>query len=283
MKIALNLESFYGLHQRGKLNPVDVVQLASRVGAQGVELSDRLIEQCDESELLASIEDCGQHVPSCYLFSELLTPDAGHRQGQIDGIRSRFDRVRRLGAPRAVVIPGALPMGVDPDQARGWIVEALRQCAPAASEHGLQLAIENVGFQADVYARAADLLEICTSVAEMKLVFDAGNFLLVGEDAIDALDLLAPHTVHVHVKDWKPIEAAAPRVEVELTGTDGVRYCPAVLGDGVVNLAGVIRCLKQRKFDGFLSVEYEGVDDPFDAMRKGVEYLTALIEQPAEA
>ncbi len=158
-----------------------------------------------------------------------------------------------------VVIPGALPVGVDADLARGWVIDALQTCLPVAVENGLTLSIENVGFQADVYARAEDLL------------------------SIDAFDVLKSQVSHVHVKDWKSVEEAAPPMPVELTGTDGVRYCPAVLGDGVVNLVGMIDRLRQNGYDGFVSVEYEGPDDPFDAMRKGVECVRGLDEGNGES
>ena len=283
MQIALNLESFFGMYQRGGLEPTDVVRLASEIGADGIELSERIVDQEKESILLEALAHSGVQVPSCYVFCELLTPDPDERQRQIESVCCRFERVSRFGAPQAVVIPGSLPDETDADLARGWLIEALQSCLPIAAENGLTLAIENVGFQADVYARAVDLQSICMSVgSDFKLTFDAGNFLLISEDALDAFDLLASRVVHVHVKDWQPIDAAAPPMPIELTGANGIRYCPAVLGDGVVNLPGMIDRLDQSRYDGFISVEYEGPDDPFDSMRKGVEYLRALDIWPAK-
>ena len=284
MKIALNLESFFGLYQRGGLEPAEVVRLAREIGVEGVELSERLVDPDKEPALLKALAHSDVQVPSCYVFCELLTADPDERQQQIESVCNRFERVARFGAPQMVVIPGALPVGVDADLARGWVIDALQTCLPVAVENGLTLSIENVGFQADVYARAEDLLSICTSVGpEFKLTFDAGNFLLIGEDALDAFDVLKSQVSHVHVKDWKSVEEAAPPMPVELTGTDGVRYCPAVLGDGVVNLVGMIDRLRQNGYDGFVSVEYEGPDDPFDAMRKGVECVRGLDEGNGES
>jgi len=284
MKIALNLESFFGLHQRGGLDPVEGVHLAETLGVEGVELSDRLIDTSDETDLLRALESTGKSVPACYLFANLLVADAAERSRQIESVCRRFERVRRFAAPVATVIPGAYSQDVDPDEARGWLIEALQQCLPVAQAHGLQLTIENVGFQPNVYARHENLRTICESTGtEMRLVVDAGNFFLVGEDVLTALRYLQSRMVHVHVKDWQAIDPATAPMEIELTGSDGVRYCGVALGEGAVNLPGVVRQLMQMEYHGFLSIEYEGDVDPFDAMRKGVDHLRSLISAATEA
>jgi sugar phosphate isomerase/epimerase len=278
MKIALNLESFHHLNETEAVHPADVVHLARELGVDGVELSGRMVAPDREPELLEALDRTGVEVPSCYLFSDLLTPHVDARAEQVRSLQSRLEVVSRLRARRATIIPGALPDGVDPDLARGWIVDSLKQCLPTAKNLGLQVSIENVGFQAGVYARARDLAAICDSVGpEMQLTFDAGNFLFVEEDAVQAFNLLAPRVSHVHLKDWQSIEPSAPPVAIEVTGTDGIRYCGAVLGSGVMKLPGVVRQLSQYGYSGFLSIEYEGVDDPFDAMREGVRYLRSIL------
>ena len=170
-KIALNLESFYRLQEQEALNPADVVNLAYELGVDGVELSVRLVTLDREPKLFDALDSTGIEVVSCYVFSNLLTTDADIRQQQVQAIQSGLERVSRFRTGRALIIPGVLPDGVDADAAREWIIEALKQCVPTATDLGLQLTIENVGFQAAVYGRARDVQSICDSVGpEMKVI-----------------------------------------------------------------------------------------------------------------
>ena len=51
----------------------------------------------------------------------------------------------------------------------------------------------------------------------------------------------------------------------------GVKFVGKAVGEGVVDLAACIRELKDAGFDGWLSVEYEGEEDPFTAVPRSIE------------
>jgi len=55
-------------------------------------------------------------------------------------------------------------------------------------------------------------------------------------------------------------------------------YLGEVLGEGVLNLPGALALLRRLGYQGWVSVEYEGVGDPLDAARRGVAYLRSLME-----
>jgi sugar phosphate isomerase/epimerase len=62
---------------------------------------------------------------------------------------------------------------------------------------------------------------------------------------------------------------------------DGQLYLGEVLGKGVLNLAAAVTRLRQLGYNEWISVEYEGVDEPHEAARHGVDYLRSLLEGAA--
>src|SRR5262249_44933522 len=140
---------------------------------------------------------------------------------------------------------------------------------------GLTLMVENLGILADLYGRSEQILGICEAVGpELKVTFDAGNFLLAGEDNLAAFERLAPRIVHVHFKDWKVVP---PGTACAYPGADGRFYQGTALGEGMVNLHGVIRRLRAIGYRGTISIEYEGPGDPAEAVRQGLTYLSSFL------
>src|SRR5262249_32126209 len=119
------------------------------------------------------------------------------------------------------------------------------------------------------------ILAICEAVGpELKVTFDAGNFLLAGEDSVAALDRLAPRVAHVHFKDWKVVP---PGTACAYPGVDGRLYQGTALGDGIVNLRGVLGRLQDLGYGGAISVEYEGPGNAEEAVGRGLTCLGSLL------
>jgi sugar phosphate isomerase/epimerase len=120
------------------------------------------------------------------------------------------------------------------------------------------------------------VLSICDAVGPaLRVTFDVGNFLLAGEDNLDALAKIAPNLAHVHFKDWKVVPHTAPQA---FPGKDGRYYQGEVLGKGVLNLSEAASRLRKIGYSGWISVEYEGIEDPWVAARDGVTYLQSLLK-----
>ena len=112
-------------------------------------------------------------------------------------------RAARLGAGQVLLVPGRPRAGTEPARARAWLGEGLRGCVAAADRLGLTPTIENLGIEPALSGAAEHLLELCEAAGPgLRVTYDAGNFLLAGEDALTALTTLAPRVVHVHLKDW---------------------------------------------------------------------------------
>ena len=77
-----------------------------------------------------------------------------------------------------------------------------------AQELDIMPLVANLGFRGDIYGKADFVVESCkTFEPYVKTVYDVGNFVMAGEDPIDALEKVFPYTAHVYFKDWHILAA----------------------------------------------------------------------------
>jgi sugar phosphate isomerase/epimerase len=152
----------------------------------------------------------------------------------------------------------------------------LAAAAERAHELGLRLAVENHG---DL--RAAELLELVERAGDESLgvCLDTANALRVGDDPLEAAELLAPLTLMVHLKDVEPL---APGMD-PVAGPRSVQY-----GEGAVPVAAVLDLLASRGFDGLVCVELGQLGpgaDELELVEAGVDWLRGYgrIEKAGDA
>jgi inosose dehydratase len=89
---------------------------------------------------------------------------------------------------------------------------------------------------------------------------DIGQLQKGGVDPVEVVKHFLPVVQHMHFKDWDGLEGAAG-------------YCP--LGQGKVNLIGVLDLMEGRKIEGMIMVELDGARQltPRDAAVIARDYL----------
>jgi sugar phosphate isomerase/epimerase len=98
---------------------------------------------------------------------------------------------------------------------------------------------------------------------------DTGNFLIVNQPSHEAIREVAKYAYMVHFKDFAPEPAG--HNGFAYSTIDGRRLVGTAVGEGTVDLGACIGALKDSGFDGWLSVEYEGEEDPLTAVRRSIE------------
>lgn len=170
---------------------------------------------------------------------------------------------------------GVCGFGADMDENRGlfefaksWGVGVITAHPAADSfdslealteEYGIKVAIHNHG-PGSLYPDAATIRAAVSGRSKMiGLSVDTGHFLRVpGEDPVSIIEEFSDRVHSVHLKDMDP---------------DDKEY---VLGDGLLDLAGVLGKLVEVGFAGPLSIEYElEPEDPRPAMRETVSRIAS--------
>ena len=81
---------------------------------------------------------------------------------------------------------------------------------------------------------------------------------------------------HVHIKNSRKVKSDE-QVERYLDSNGGMRYTGVVLDQGVVDIPAVLAELDKVGYEGYVSVEYQGMDEPCEALRYNLEYTDKLL------
>jgi sugar phosphate isomerase/epimerase len=168
------------------------------------------------------------------LADRALTDPAARPANEADFARAcRF--AQAAGIPSVFVLPGVLAPGATVAAALEASAESLRRLLPLAQDHGLVLTVEpHVGGLLDSPARTLDLL---ARVPGLRLALDYAHFACLGWPQ-SAVDPLAPHAGHVHMRQARP------------------GALQAKWGQGTLDIGAQVAVLRAAGYAGFLAVEY---------------------------
>ena len=187
------------------------------------------------------LDRAGLEVP--VLCSRIGSWDRGPSRGfaeDLDELDRLLDRAEVLGA-RWIRIMSYPDLSDESPSSEAAAVSRIRALLAMAEFRGVGLLHENcVGWAGGAHPeRVLRLLE-GTDSEWFGCLFDIGNGLAYGYEAIDVLGALSPFVHHVHVKDG-------------VSTASGVRWVPP--GDGEAGVAECLRHLFDRGYDGYLSIE----------------------------
>ncbi len=212
----------------------------------------------DPMEMRKLIEGAGLGVACLSAHSSLMDTEYG-----VDYLKKAIRFAYILGSPLVNTAEGIKPDWMKEDDAFCVMGYNLKTLTKMAENYGITITIEPHG----IYTTNAEGLLKIMSLSDSKnlaINFDTGNVTIAGNDALETLKKVIDHVAHVHLKDVK-----MPKTS---TGETGVTAGMAI-GDGEVDIKGCIEYLKEKNYNGYLSIECSGVD----ALKKSIEYLKPLL------
>ncbi|HEY3109686.1 MAG TPA: sugar phosphate isomerase/epimerase family protein [Chloroflexota bacterium] len=279
MEIAGYTYSFDRQLRAGAIDTAGAIRAHCEIGLRAHEVSDLYLR--DDGELAAieaALAETDGHVIVYDIACDFVAPDGSAPRDQVARVERAVERAARLGAPKVLLVPGRTREGVDPALVRRHFADVVGRCRDAARAKGMTAMIANLGLQAAYCGTTAHVRQVRDAVGpDLLVTYDVGNYLMAGEDTLVALDRVAAWLGHVHFKDWRIVDAGAPGAGAAFAGQDGRLYLSVALGDGFVPLAAVLARLGALGYDGTITVEYEGPDDPASAIRRSIEHLNGLI------
>ena len=183
--------------------------------------------------------------------------------GAVLGVRTmRHDVTRGEGAPAFA-------------EAVRAVAPAIRAVADCAQAKGIKTSLENHGFYMQASKRVEQLIK-AVAHPNFGLTIDLGNFLCVNENPTDATRRLAKHVIMAHAKDFHvKLKKQMPPAGWFATPTP-IALRGAIAGHGALDLPAQLKLLKQAKYQGYLSLEFEGMEEPAMAVRQGLDYLRKI-------
>lgn len=176
------------------------------------------------------------------------------REAQLAMTREWIDHAATMGAPVIRIFAGNVPRGDSEEEAIARCIDGIDQSLEYAAQKGVFLGLENHG---GITATPEAMLRIVEGVKDSPwfgVNFDSGNFRT--DDPYRDLAKIAPYTVNAQIK-----VAVRP---------NGGKKEPA-------DFERIIGILRDAGYRGYLVLEYEESEDPFEAIPRHLERLRKLI------
>ena len=283
MKIGVSSYSFEQLISSGKETQFSVVKLAKEMGFDGIEFTDLHVpDGMTEKEYAMKIrEECDRYslpVISYTIGANLLKLVEMRNDAEVERVCAKLDVAAVLGAPTlrhdaAWGIEGEAGAYTGFDNVLPLLVEGCRKITNYAKTLGIKTMVENHGTFAQDSSRVA---RIITGVADPNFgaLIDIGNFSCADENNAVAVGNLAPFAKHVHAKDFHIKSGNGPDPGNGFFRSRGGNYLRgAIIGHGDVPVYQCVQILKRSGYDGFISVEFEGMEDCLTGIKTGADNL----------
>ena len=246
--------------QAGQLDLTGFVDYAAAQGVAGVELLDIFWRDAERElpQVKQRLADVGLDIAVYSISNDFIQPDASARAAELADLKRGVDIALELGVDLLRVFSGSARAGVTQEQGEAWILEGLAAGAAYAESRGVTLALENHGRFAGRSDQVRAIIEGVGSPA-LRVNFDTGNFVPVGQDPVEAARELADWVVLVHLKDIR--RAQADEAGHIFAGPDGQLLTGSIIGEGLVDLAGVRAVVDAAGYIGWWSLEFEGAED----------------------
>lgn len=270
----------YSLHKYTVNENLDVfgfIDYASSIGLEGVELLDMYWKDVEQElpKVKSLLAERNLMVSAYDISNNFVRTSEDERKMEIQKVYNGIDIAKKLNTNVVRIFSGDLCESVSFVQGKSWIIECLKECATYAEEQGVILAIENHGYFAGRSEQVIELIEAVGS-NHVRCTLDTGNFLLVDEEASHAATALKKYVAHVHFKDF--VNVGKDNEGHFFLSLSGDKFLGTIAGEGKVDLHHVIHELKSVNYQGWLSVEYEGTDDPKVGAGKSVDNLKQILQ-----
>ena len=275
MKISVSSYSFNQLRRE----PLELIGLAKELGFCAIEYTDVPEELAPrlarESEAQGLPIIC-YTVRADFLRAESLEGEIERLCGQVDTAAALGAKLMRHDATRGFDEPLAACQGFA--QALPILAQGCRAVTEYAAARGIATMVENHGFFCQDSGRVAALVG-AVGHPNFGALVDVGNFMCADEDPAKATGLLAPMAKHVHAKDFHVKSGTYDDPGEGWFRSRGGNYLRgAIIGHGEAPLRQCLCNLKRAGYDGYVSIEFEGMEDCLKGLRIGRENLERYLK-----
>lgn len=282
MKFSVSSYSYAGLTLSGAKSELQLIELAAEMGFDAIEFAEinppvGMEKAAYAVSLHDEAERVGIPIAAYCIGADLLN----NTDAEINRLKGEVDIAAALGA--AVMRHDASGgFGKEGRNQRGFtnalpvLVRGYKSVTEYAKSRGVKTCIENHGFFCQDSARVEAIIN---GVADENFgaLIDIGNFLCADEEPAVAVGNLAPYAFHVHCKDFhfrRGTEFAPPDGFFKTRGGNLLRG--AIIGHGIVPVEQCLRIIKESGYDGYYTVEFEGMEDTMTGVRCGLNTLKKL-------
>lgn len=287
MQIGVSSYSFSRLMRSGGMTILDVIAKTKEMGFDTIEFSGLPVPEGQTIEAVArqvkeACDQAGFRIANYTIGADFLRGSGGDLDAEIARVKREVDIARLLDAAgmRHDATGGFPPSYTGPksfDHALPILIKGCRAVTEYAASFGIRTMVENHGYFCQDSERVEKLM-VGVAHPNFGALIDMGNFICVDEDPRVAVGRLLPYVFHVHAKDFhlKPGHAPNPGTGWNVS-RGGNFWRGAIIGHGDVPLVACLRAMRRVGYQGVLSIEFEGMEDPLTGIPIGLANLRRLV------
>ncbi|GIP43989.1 sugar phosphate isomerase [Paenibacillus sp. J45TS6] len=266
MKLGLSSYSLYQALKKGTMTIADVIDFTADHGGEHIEivpLGYNLTEQPELIDLIvAKAAERGIEISNYAIGANFLVDSEEAYQQEIARVKNEVDIADRLGVKLmrhdVASSPDVSIANFNANIDR--LAAACREIAEYAGKYGITTSVENHGYFIQHSDRVQALIH-AVNMPNFKTTLDVGNFLCADEQPLAGVKNNLPYASIVHIKDFYVRPAGQNPGDGFFRSTAGNYLRGAVVGQGDIPMRDVIQLVKASGYDGYLSLEFEGVED----------------------
>jgi len=278
MKLGVSTYSLLPAIESGEMTVLDVIDWIADLGGEHVEIVPFGFKLVDNNELVDAIREKAAErnidISNYSILANLLPDTEEEYRNEIERLKKEVDIANRLGVKRMRHDVSAFrrPMNqntiIHYEKELPKMVAACREIADYANQYGITTTVENHGFYVNGSDRVQRLIEEVNR-DNYRLTLDVGNFLCMDENPVMGTKKLIQYTEVVHLKDFYIRQAdTMPGAGMLYRCDSGTWFQSyggnllrgAIVGQGDIDLWEILKIIKLSEFDGYVTIEFEGME-----------------------
>ncbi len=282
MKISVTSYSYGQYINEDKLGLMGIIDNAAEMGFAGIEFSEggwsNNLDLAVAEKIKERCAERGIEVVSYCVGANFLAADL---DAEIERVKKQVDFAAAMGTKNMRHDVGygfsGRKYSIGYDDALPYLAKGALEVTKYAEQKGVGTMTENHGYFSQDAARVEKLINTVAHPNFGALV-DIGNFMCADEDPVKSVGIMAPYAKHVHAKDfhWKSgMEQNPGEGWFQTRAMNYIRG--AIIGQGEAKVYQSIKILKKVGYDGYITVEFEGMEDNLKGIRIGKDNLARFI------
>lgn len=287
MKVGLSSYSLYGILKSEEMSIIEAIQWVADQGGEHIEIVPNLgFKLEDNPALVDAIREkasvVGIDISNYAIGANFITEGEEAFQTEIERVKKEVDIANRLGVKFMRHDVASLPISDSTiKQFESDLPKLTKACqivADYAGKYGITTSVENHGFFIQASDRVQSLINHVNR-SNFKTTLDVGNFMCVDEDPVSAVKKNISYASVVHIKDFYLRQAHLYPGEGWMQTTSGNYLRGSIVGHGDINMREVIKVIKESGFNGYISVEFEGIEECKQASKMGMDNVRRLWDE----
>jgi len=220
------------------IDPFDALRLIKDVGYDALEVcaadgwpsAPAQFSTSQQTDLGKLAQDLGFPAPILFALIDVCAPQSD-RMDMLESTKNKFEMIQRMHYDDSPILITTTPGHSAPpwESGKEQIRDAFLSLADMAAENDIVVSIEaHAGTDFETPEKAVWMMEQTTH-PNLKLDLDISHFVVEDSEMVHSVDLCAPHSAMVHIKDGVKVDGQ-------------IEFC--LPGDGGIDISGFLTALR---------------------------------------